>query len=326
MKNQSVLVTGVRGRVGAAIALELAADNDVHGLSRSGARARGHLERAGVTFHKLGLGADSLDALPDHFDYIFHQAVTWGVTNDDEQTAAYNASVKGVLQLLKKYGPTAKRIVLGSTGGVCAESPDPVKETALRLPDGNPYHSYKFAMEVIGEAVGELDGIDVVNARYYWPWSAHNGFPHTWVIVPMLRGEPVSIRADRPNPFTPIFMPDCVRYSIALAEAGTCTGSPEGDRCVSPDSAPRVLNITGSEVATLVDMANIVGELLGVEPTFSKDREEQFSFLGDASLCTRLYGPPEYDTRRSLETAVDWHRQHPDEHKQRAVFDAPRNW
>ncbi len=309
MKDQRVLITGVRGRVGMSIALELAGNNEVHGISRGGGYAKECLEKAGGVFHQMGMGQDGFDALPEHFDYIFHQAVTWGVATPEDEKAAYNVSVKGVVEMLKKYGPGAKRIVLGSTGGVAAASEDLVKETALRLPNEDAYHSYKFAMEVIGEAFADLEGVDVVIARYYWPWAEHNGFPHTWIIVPMLRDEPVSVCESKPNRFTPIFMPDCVRHSIACAEA---------------DDVPRVINISGPETVSLKEMAEITGEILGKVPEFDDTRESMPTFLGDASLSVTLFGAHEYGVRRSLEAAVEWHRRNPEEHKKRDIFDAPK--
>jgi nucleoside-diphosphate-sugar epimerase len=127
----------------------------------------------------------------------------------------------------------------------------------------------------------------------------------------MLRGEPVQICKAKPIRTTPLFMPDCVRYSIAFAEA------PE---------VPRVIHVAGPEVVTLEQMATIVGGLLGVEPRFDDVRPPFVSFLGNPSLCYRLFGPPEYDLRRSLEAAVEWHREHPHEHKRRDIFDAPATW
>jgi nucleoside-diphosphate-sugar epimerase len=310
MHNRQVLITGCAGRVGAAIALELVRDNEVHGIDCVDGQAREHLERAGVIFHNLRLGADDLRSLPAKLDYVFHQAVTWSIRNAEEEKEAYLVSVKGVVDLLKKYGD-ARRFVLGSTGGVCAPSDHPVKETELRRPDSTPYHSYKFAMEVVGQVVADTEGVDVITLRYYWPWSRHNGFPHTWVIVPILRGESVAVCDERPNRFTPVFMPDCVRYSIALAER------PE---------VPRVVNVAGTEAVSIEDLARITGELLGVEPVIANGRRPMPPFLGDASLLTGLLGPPEYDVRRSLEAAIRWHRDHPEERERRDVFDAPGNW
>lgn len=310
MENQRVLITGCAGRVGAAIALALAESNDVHGIDRSDGSARGHLESAGVTFYEMFLGRDPLDTLPSKFDYVFHQAVTWTIRNSHEEREAYLVSVKGVVELLKKYRG-AKRFVLGSTGGVCAPSEKLVNESELRRPDATPYHSYKFGMEVTGEVIAETEGANVVILRYYWPWSDHNGFPHTWIVAPQLRGEPVSICEEHPNRFTPLFMPDCVRYSVGLAEL------PE---------VPRIVNVAGAEVVSLEQMAQISADILGIEPEFTNSREHMHTFLGDASRLTGLLGPPEYDVRRSLEAAVQWHREHPDEFKKRDVFDAPRNW
>jgi nucleoside-diphosphate-sugar epimerase len=309
MQDRRVLITGAGGRVGAALALELAKDNEVHGIDLF-ERNRERLERGGAVFHKLDLATDDLSGLPDAFDYVFHQAVTWAVTNREQEIAARNVSVNGVVRLTRKYY-TARRIVLGSTGGVLRESDRRVDESALREPDTNPYHAYKFAMEVVGEAIAEEYGVDIVIPRYYWPWSASNGFPHAWVIVSMLRGEPVQVCGTKPIRTTPLFMPDCVRYSIALAEA---------------EDAPRVLHLAGPDVVSIEEMACIVGELLGVEPRFEDTRPPFVSFLGDPSLCCKLFGAPEYDVRRSLEAAVEWHRRHPEEHRRRDVFDAPGTW
>jgi nucleoside-diphosphate-sugar epimerase len=309
MKNQRVLITGAGGRVGAAIAFELARDNEVHGVDLFD-HARPRLEAGGVVFHQLCLGTGRLDCLPEQFDYVFHQAVTWSVANREEQAAAENVSVRGVLRLMRRFAG-AKRFVLGSTGGVLGESEELADETALRRPDSDPYHAYKFAMEVMAEAMADEEGIDIVIPRYYWPWSATNGFPHTWVIVPMLRDRPVSICKAHPVRTTPIFMPDCVRYSIAAAEA------PE---------VPRILHISGNEVVSLAQIATMVGEMLDVAPVFEDSRPRFVSFLGNPALCTQLFGPPEYTVRKAVETAVQWHKEHPAEHQKREIFDAPATW
>jgi nucleoside-diphosphate-sugar epimerase len=139
MKDQRVLVTGCGGRVGAPLAIELAKSNEVHGIDRFNGTTRTNLEDAGVTFHEMFLGRDTLDPLPEQFDYVFHQAVTWEVNTPQEEREAYMVSVKGVVELMKKYHG-AKRFVLGSTGGVCAPSEELVNEEELRRPDATPYH------------------------------------------------------------------------------------------------------------------------------------------------------------------------------------------
>jgi nucleoside-diphosphate-sugar epimerase len=219
-------------------------------------------------------------------------------------------SVKGVVELMKKYHG-AKRFVLGSTGGVCAPSEELVNEEELRRPDATPYHSYKFGMELASEAIADTEGCDLVILRYYWPWSAHNGFPHTWIIVPQLRGQPVSINEKHPNRFTPMFMPDCVRYTIELAKL---------------TNVPRIVNVSGPDIVSVEEMAEVSADVLGVEPQFVNGRKPVHSFLGDPSLLLGLLGPPEYDVRRSIEAAVQWHREHPEEAEKRNIFDAPRNW
>ncbi len=310
MENRCVLITGCAGRVGAALAEELAKNNEVHGIDVADGVARENLEQAGIVYHKMRLGRDTLDELPDHFDYVYHQAVTWTVRNHKEEREAYLVSVKGVVELLKKYR-NADRFLLASTGGVCAPSTTPVTEEEVRRPDATPYHSYKFGMEIVSEAIAETEGQDVVVLRYYWPWSRHNGFPHSWVIVPQLRGEPVSVCFETPNLFTPLFMPDCVRYSIELAEL---------------PSVPRIVNVGGTEVVSIEDMARISADILGIVPEFTDTRGQMPVFLGDAARLVKLLGPPEYDVRRSIESSIEWHREHPKEHLERTVFDAPGNW
>ena len=306
-----MLIAGCAGRIGAVTALELARSNEVHGIDCVDGAARRHLERGGVNFHRISLGRDGLDRLPAKVDYVFYQAVTWKIRNAKEEREAYLVSIKGVFDLFRKYHRDAKRFVLASTGGVCAPSEELADERTARCPDATPYHSYKFAMEVVGEAFADTEGADVIILRYYWPWSERNGFPHSWVIVPLLRGRPVSVCDRHPNRFTPVFMPDCVRYSVGLAEL------PE---------VPRVVNVCGTDIVSVEQMARITADILGIEPAITNSRKHRPTFLGDASLVTRLLGPPEYDVRRALEAAVRWHREHPEEHQKRDVFDAPRNW
>jgi nucleoside-diphosphate-sugar epimerase len=74
------------------------------------------------------------------------------------------------------------------------------------------------------------------------------------------------------------------------------------DLCESP---PRILNLTGRETLSVWDIAQQFGSRFGVEPVIT-GKEANTALLSNASLCEKLFGPPETGLQEMLDGIADW--------------------
>jgi nucleoside-diphosphate-sugar epimerase len=68
---------------------------------------------------------------------------------------------------------------------------------------------------------------------------------------------------------------------------------------------PFLLNVTGPETLRVRDVAERLGERLGMEPSFC-DSEEPTALLSNAARCHRLFGLPSISTSQLLEMVASW--------------------
>jgi UDP-glucuronate 4-epimerase len=96
VRGAKILVTGPTSQVAFPLARALARDNEVHGLARFKKDSdRARVESIGATCHAADLAHDSLDSLPDDFDYVLNFAVV--KSGDFDYDLAANAEGVGRL-------------------------------------------------------------------------------------------------------------------------------------------------------------------------------------------------------------------------------------
>lgn len=70
-------------------------------------------------------------------------------------------------------------------------------------------------------------------------------------------------------------------------------------------SPPRILNITGTDVLKVRDLAIRLGENLGISPEFAGAPSER-ALLSDSQQATSLFGPPRVSIDEMLRWTADW--------------------
>ena len=66
-----------------------------------------------------------------------------------------------------------------------------------------------------------------------------------------------------------------------------------------------VLNVTGSRVVSVRDVAERFGRRFGKQPIIV-GREAETALLSDSSFCTKLLGPTEIDEDQLFEMTAEW--------------------
>jgi UDP-glucuronate 4-epimerase len=127
LKGRKVLLTGLTGRIGQAIAVRFAPTCEMWGLARySRAGSREEAERLGVKPIEGDYARGSLAEVPTDFDYVLHVAADLTAKSAEEGLAA---NCDGAARLML-HCRKAKAFLHVSTTGIYKQHPD-------------PYHVYK---------------------------------------------------------------------------------------------------------------------------------------------------------------------------------------
>jgi nucleoside-diphosphate-sugar epimerase len=233
------------------------------------------------------IGADLLDphalaALPDAPNIVFMAGQKFGTTGNPSSTWAMNAAVPAFVA--ERYA--GSRTVVFSTGNVYAlTSPDHggAKESEPPSPVGEYAYSC-LARERIFSAAAARHGTPISIVRLNYAHDLRYGVL-TDLAGRVARGQPIGLAMGFVNV---IWQGDANAFALAaLAHAAT----PE----------PFVVNVAGTEILRVADLARALGTRLGVSPTFEGE-EGRDALLSDASRMRTLLDHP----LLPLDTLLDW--------------------
>jgi nucleoside-diphosphate-sugar epimerase len=262
ISGERILVTGVSGTIGTALALHLAAENEVWGIARfadsetrakerfravatpSPTRAfspRERLEAAGVTVKAVDLASGDLGALPDDFTYVVHLA--WLRADLDHLEDALRANVEGAGLVLQHYR-SAKAALVMSGMGVYSANDDPWWAYSERDPVGRGATAYaptspacKLGLESVARFCARAFDLPIVITRL----NTLTGLPDTFPgmhIDAVMNGRTLVAPSD-PTPHSPIHIDDMKWMLEPLLDAASTTA------CIT--------NWCGDDVTTVQD-------------------------------------------------------------------------
>ncbi|MGI6670663.1 MAG: NAD-dependent epimerase/dehydratase family protein [Christensenellales bacterium] len=223
-------------------------------------------------------------ALPKVPNILYLAGRKFGTQGNAHETWAMNVSVPTLVT--RHFG--AARYVVYSTGNVyplvplhtggCTEEvpPDPVGEYAMT----------SLGRERVFEYAAAHLGAQVVLFRLNYAVDLRYGVLYD-IAENILAGKPVSLR-------TPVF--NCVWQRYVNEVTLRCL--------LLAGSEVTALNITGPETASVQQVAQRLGALLGKQPLFEGDPGER-ALLSNAGRCMARFGYPDV----SLDTLIQWQAQ-----------------
>lgn len=283
VRGKKILITGVSGFLGSALARELYGDNQVYGLARfRNPEIKRELESLGITCITKDILTEDLDDLPEDIDYVFSQLVQIAGCDQDQKLAyATNAYFAG--RLMQRYH-NVRGIVLGSTGSVYKPSTEPVREDGTIGPIAT-YGASKLAGEVLGTFLSTLWNIPTCILRYCYPYSGQGGLLYL-LARRIVQGKPIQVGRQQLSYYDPIHISDCIRFTIQSVEF-----------CSVP---PRVLNVAGVEVLGWGDLVDRMSKALGATPNLVEQDADVPALVVDISRLIELIGEPRVKLKEGI--------------------------
>jgi len=302
LKGRKILITGLTGRLGGAVAKALAHDNELCGLARySGAGQKEYWEAAGVRTIVGDYGRGDLAAVPDDCEYVVHIAANCE-PNSHEEGMIDNA--EGVGRLMY-HCRKAKAFLHTSTVGVYAHKDDPEALYSEDDPVGGGslghYTGTKLAGEGAARAFSAVFNIPTIICRMAVQYGnfqlaelptdqsrlspihlqyarfEHGGMPAMY-LADILAGRPVVLREGVSTGCALINNEDIVRFIEPLLNAAAVP-------------APTV-NWCGDVNVSQIEMVKYLAELAGVEPKWEIVKHGGFpSFNVDPTKRRSITGP-----------------------------------
>ncbi|MDO8683666.1 MAG: NAD(P)-dependent oxidoreductase [Armatimonadota bacterium] len=293
MNGQKVLVLGASGLIGSAVAMELAGDNEVHGLSRFRDEAiAARLEERGIKLIRMDAAKSNFDELSGDYDYVFNEILMPPGECDKRPSEAFETHAFTNANILRRFR-NCKGIVLGSTGSVYRPSDVPATEDApLGRNVTESLENYvlsKICGDQFAEYFSKVYNIPVAILRYYQPYTDNPRRPsYSGYIRAITQGEPISASHTLINP---MFISDVAELTVKAAEV-----------CSSPAN---IINVGGEEIVSLEQLATMIGEALGKAPVFkpSSDKASE-SWICDSSKRIQLLGREKVSLREGMERIV----------------------
>jgi UDP-glucose 4-epimerase len=296
-----VLVTGGAGFIGSNLADALVADghavrvlDDLYTGFAENVPAEAELIEASV-----GDGEAAAKAVSGA-EVVFHQAAHRAVLSSVQDPLRTDlANVHGTLVLLKAAADAGVRRVVYASSSSLYGGADilPTPEDAPLVPR-SPYAVTKLAAEHYCRVFSELFGLETVALRYFNVYGPRQRPDSAYAaVIPLFidalaNGQSPLIHGDGTQSRDFTFIDDVVRANLLAASA-------PADR-----TSGRAYNIAGGQRTTLLQLVDILGEILGVEPkpTFGPPRDgDVHQSQADGTAARRDLG---FETQVPLEDGL----------------------
>ena len=265
-----ILVTGAAGFIGRHLVAHLAGRHEVIALTRSEAQAESSRQWATVAMDL----ARPLEPhrLPSRVDAIINLAQA-NVTFPEFADKLLAINTAAVQQLLD-YARSAetRRFVLASSGDVYGTRLGKCRESDEAFPKSF-YGVTKYAAELLTQTYS--DYFQSCTLRLFQPY----GPAQTGRLIPRMaehiqQGQPIRLNRDSRPFLSPIYITDVI---AAFETASVCDYS-------------GAVNVAGDTVVGMRELAERIGEVLGIAPVFEDTGQDVGDLMGDNSRMKKVLG------------------------------------
>jgi UDP-glucose 4-epimerase len=243
------------------------------------------------------------------FDVLNHHAAQIDVrVSVDEPAFDAAINIVGLVNLLEGAGEGGvKRVVFASSGGTVYGDPEvvPTPETAPNCPI-SPYGASKLAGEHYIRMLGALRGFDAVAMRYANVFGPRQDPKSEAGVVSifvsrLLQNRPLTIFGDGRQTRDYVYVGDVARANVLASTAA-----------LPPVTAheSRAFNIATSKQTSVLELAAIVGRVMGVEPALEFGEARPGELLRsalDVGKAKRVLGwQPEVSFDAGLPRLIEW--------------------
>jgi len=277
-----VLVTGATGLIGRALVERLASDGTaVTVVVRPGSAPA---SSAAVERHELDLTTPftTADLPAGRVDAVVHLAQHRDYASFPHGAGSVSSITIAAACRLAEYACElgASRFVFASSGGIYAPSHDPVAEDAPIRPPA------RLGFYLTAKAVGEQllaafrPQLELSCLRYFFVYGPgqQDHFLIPRLVAAVCSGTPVPLAAGRGPRINPVHVRDAVAATAACVHTGA-------------SGVPEVLNVAGPTVATVREIATMIGAHVGREPQFVDVGEEPADLVADLGRMRSVHEP-----------------------------------
>ncbi len=265
-----IVVTGAAGFIGHYLTASLSARHEVIALARKVEKAN---LAGNASLIEMDLtGVLKTEALPTQVDVLIHlaQANVAFPEAANELFAVNTSATQQLLDYARRAG--AQHFILASTGDVYGPRLGLCRESDAAAPVSY-YGVTKYASELLGNSYASYLKPCVLRLfQPYGPGQVNRLIPK--LADRIRQGQTIRLnQGNRPH-VTPIYIDDVVsafERVIALSYAG-------------------LLNVAGDTVVSLRGLAEALGQVLGIEPSFEETEGETSDLMGDNSQMKEALG------------------------------------
>lgn len=280
-----ILVTGAGGLIGTHLVPLLEAEHELFTLSG----IKGRKNNTYIDFSKEW----STEALPTGLDVIIHLAQSEDFRDFPAKAIeVFNINTESTLKLAAFANNTGvKKIIYASSGGIYGSSDDPFTEVQGKgyEPGMGFYIATKHCSEVILDNFTSL--LDVIQLRFFFVYGKgqRKEMLMPRILNNVLEEKPINLNGDDGIKINPIHVTDA---ALAIKAALHLQGSHK-------------INIGGTEVLSLKEIAEIIGRRTGKDPQFNIDKEiKPKHLIGDISKMKKLLVSPAMKFQEGIESLL----------------------
>jgi UDP-glucose 4-epimerase len=281
---KKILITGASGLIGSYLLKKLAVDSEVYAVSHN------HTVKYATSNLSIDLSKPwSVDTLPHDIDTIIHLAQSNHYREFPEKSEdIFEVNVASTVRLLNFARDTGvKKFILASSGGVYGTGPHLFSEDEKIIAKGELgfYIGTRLCSELLSESYQNL--FDIVCLRFFF---AYGPTQKKHMLIPRLvdsitNGIPIKLQGENGISINPIYVEDAVK---AVMSAMSIDGSHK-------------INVAGSEVLTLRQIAEVIAKQTGHNPIFDVlPPVAHADLLGDITLMKKLLHTPNVSFEQGL--------------------------